>query len=258
MITAHTVPDLIVSQDAGRPRSQQKTLGPSNLSTPCARKIGYQVLDVPPVTPSTVNLAAWVGTGIHEQMELACAAENKRAKAKVWETEIRCQIPIKPPIQCHVDAYYHPTYTALDGKSVGPSALQKYRRQTPINYETQIDLYGLLAVLSGKFRVDNVGIGYLPRNGDLSDIHVYTRPWNQERADAAIKRYEQILAATGAGAAVLPLLPTAGDCRFCRWWNPGVAWTDPTGVTAGCPGHPETTANQAEEPNPTQPERNPT
>lgn len=257
VITADMVRDLIVSQDAGRPRSQQKTLGPSNLSTPCARKIGYQVLDVPPVTPSTVNLAAWVGTGIHEQMELACAAENKRAKAKVWETEIRCQIPIKPPIQCHVDAYYHPTYTALDWKSVGPSALQKYRRQTPDNYATQIDLYGLALVLSG-YRVDTVGICYIPRNGDLSDIHVTTWPWTGERADAAIKRYEQILAATGAGAAVLPLLPTAGDCRFCRWWNPGVAWTDPTGVTAGCPGHPETTANQAEEPNPTQPERNPT
>lgn len=252
MITADLVRDLIVTQDAERPRSTQKALGPSNLSTPCARKIGYGLLDVPPVTQTGVNLAAWVGTNIHAGMELACAAENKRAKAKVWETEIRCQIPLKPPIPCHVDAYHHPSHTVLDWKGVGPSALQKYRRQTPDNYATQIDLYGLALVLSG-YRVDRVGICYIPRNGDLKDIHVTTWEWTGERADAAIKRYEAIIAATGAGTAVLPLLPTASDCRFCQWWNPGVAWTDPTGVTAGCPGHPETTANQAEEatqPNP--------
>ena len=188
-------------------------------------------------------------------MERVLHKANKDAGTVVWEVELPVEINTgKVAIPCHVDAYHLPTYTAIDWKGVGPSALQKYRRATPENYATQIDLYGLALVLSGR-RVDHVGIGYIPRNGELSDIHVETWPWDGERADAAIKRYEAIHAATSAGPAVLPLLPTASDCRFCGWWVPG--W--PGDPATACQGHPETPANQAGAvPNPTQPERNPT
>ena len=234
MITADEVRDLIVRQDADRPRSKQVTLGPSDLGSPCARKLAYKLLGVEPVTATDVNLAAWVGTGIHAQMELALKAENKRAKRRVWEVELPLRIDLGEgrAIPCHVDAYNVDRATAIDWKSVGPSALSKYKANTPDNYATQIDLYGLALVLSGR-RVEHVGIGYIPRNGDLKDIHVVTWEWTGERADAAIKRYEALLSATAAGPAVLPLLPTAADCRFCPWWAPGS--DDPT---TACPGMP--------------------
>lgn len=132
-----------------------------------------------------------------------------------------------------------PTHTYLTGRamipthnSVGPSALQKYRRGTPDNYRTQVAIYGLLAVLSGKYRVDNTAIVYIPRNGSMSDIHVDVHPWDQERADAAVKRLVDLHAASAAGPAVLPLLPTADDCMFCPHKLPGS-----DRLEIGCPGH---------------------
>ena len=234
MITADEVRDLIIRQDAERPRSKQVTLGASDLASPCARKNAYKILGVEPPTPDEVGLSAWVGTGIHIQMELALEAANKRAKRRVWETEIPVRIPVRAglAIPCNVDAYNTERHVALDWKSVGPSKVREYALRTPENYATQIDLYGLALVLSGR-RVDHVGIGYIPRNGDLKDISVTTWEWTGERADVAIKRYESLLAATAAGPAVLPMLPTAADCRFCPWWAPGS--DDPT---TACPGMP--------------------
>jgi hypothetical protein len=33
---------------------------------------------------------------------------------------------------------------------------------------------------------------------------------------------------------ILPLLPTAHDCRFCGWWMPGSLTPE-----QACPGHPD-------------------
>ena len=227
-VTADMVRDLIVGHDRARPRSKQTAIGPSDLSSPCSRKLMYQLLGVDKTRPDSVNLAAWVGTQIHHGMEAAAKGHDD------WETEIPLGIKIGPGVKLTgtADAYHKPTYTLLDYKSCGPSALAKYRRHMPDNYETQIDIYGLMAILSARFRVDNVGIALIPRNGDLSDIHVMTRPWNSERADAALKRLTDLHTASAAGPVVLPLVGTADDCRYCGWWNPD-AWAG----ADGCPGH---------------------
>jgi len=222
------VRDIIVDHDAARPRSQQTDIGPSDLSSPCSRKLGYQILGTPKVTADTVNLAAWVGTQVHGGMEAALKGNPD------WLTEQRVGVDLRNGIilRGSLDAYHKPSKTIVDWKSVGPSALQKYRRQSPDNYLTQVAIYGLLAVLSGRMSVEHTAIVYVPRNGTLADIHVDTHPWDQDRADQAIKRLEALHAAAAAGPTILPLLPTADDCRFCGWWNPN-AWVD----NVGCPGH---------------------
>jgi len=227
--TADTIRDLIVGHDRARPRSKQRAIGPSNLSSPCSRKLMYQLLDVDPVRPDSVNLAAWVGTQIHSGMEKAAKGNDD------WKTETRLSLKIAPGITLvgTADAYHAPSYTLLDYKSCGPSALAKYRRQMPDNYETQVDVYGLMAVLSAAFRVDNVGIVLIPRNGSLDDIHVYVRPWNDARADAAIKRLTNLHAAAAAGTSVLPMIPTADDCMFCPYRMDG--WIGD--IAEACPGH---------------------
>lgn len=135
-----------------------------------------------------------------------------------------------------------PSHTYLTGRamipthnSVGPSALAKYRQKSPDSYLTQVAVYGLLAVLSGSMTVAHTAICYIPRNGDMSDIHLDVHPWDQDRADQALKRLEALHAAADAGPGVLPLVPTADDCRYCPWWNPG---SDTPGVA--CTGHPVT------------------
>lgn len=231
MITAELIRSIIVDHDASRPRSRQTAIGPSDLSSPCSRKLVYQILGVPRVSDSGVNLAAWVGTGIHAQMEAALKGNPD------WQTEQQVSIKVDKRLTLtgRLDAYHKPSGTVVDWKSVGPSALAKYRRRSPDNYLTQVAIYGLAAILSGRMTVNHTAIVYIPRNGDLADIHVDAHPWDESRADAALRRYEQLHAAAAAGPAVLPLTPTADDCRFCGWWHPG---SDKPEVA--CTGHPTT------------------
>jgi hypothetical protein len=228
MITADMVRDLIVDHDASRPRSQQTAIGPSDLSSPCDRKLIHQILGTPKAVDPAVNLAAWVGTALHAQMEAALKGNPD------WLTEQKVGVKLSKTLTIagHLDAYHKPSKTIVDWKSVGPSALAKYRRATPDNYRTQVSVYGLLAVLSGRMSVENTAIVFIPRNGDMADIHVDCHPWDQDRADNAIRRLEALHAAAAAGPVVLPLVGTADDCRFCGWWNPN-AWADGN----GCPGH---------------------
>ena len=228
MITADDIRAVIVDHDAARPRSRQTAVGPSDLSSPCSRRLVYQILGVPKVVDQAVSLQAWVGTQIHAGMETAVKGHPD------WLTEQPVTIRLSRTLSLSgtLDAYHRPTFTVIDYKSVGPSALAKYRRASPENYRTQVALYGLAAVLSGRMRVEHTALVYVPRNGDLADIHVDAHPWDEARAEAALRRLESLHAAAAAGPAVLPLIPTADDCRFCGWWNPN-AWLDGN----GCPGH---------------------
>lgn len=216
MITADLIRQLIADHDAARPRSKQTAIGPSDLSGPCSRKLVYQLLGVPKVVDDTVNLQAWVGTSIHAQMEQVLDGSPD------WVTEQTVSVEVAKGIVIggSLDAYHKPSKTIVDWKSVGPSALAKYRQRSPDNYLDQVAIYGLLAVLSGRMQVENTAIVYLPRNGSMSDIHADVHPWDEDRADAAIRRLEALHAAAAAGPAVLPLIPTGDACRFCGWWSP--------------------------------------
>ena len=226
MITAEDVRRIIVEHDANRPRSRQTSIGPSDLSAECDRRLVYHLLDVPRDVPKEVSMQAWVGTAMHASMEAALAAHPD------WKTELPVSIPITDTVTLtgSLDAYHEPSTCIVDWKSAGPSVLAKYRHGNPANYDTQVDLYGLGATLAG-LTVTHVAIAYLPRNGSLKDIHVNARPWDQERAEAAIRRYENLLGAAAGGPAVLPHVPIADSCRYCPWWLPGSDRLD-----VGCPG----------------------
>ena len=227
MITADMVREIISKQERARPRNKQTRVGPSDLSSPCDRRLLYQLLGVPKVVESDVSLQAWVGVSLHAQLEAALKGDPD------WLTEQPVSIKATPKLTLSgtLDAYHKPSKTVVDWKSVGPSALQKYRRATPENYLTQISLYGLAAILSGRMQVEHTAICYIPRNGSLADIHVDAHPWDEARAEAALRRFENLHAAAAAGPVVLPLVGTADDCTYCSWWKPGS--DDPT---TQCPG----------------------
>ncbi len=249
-ITADEVRRLIVAHDADRPRSKQVTLGPSSIASPCARQIGYGLLQVPRQVPDDVNLYAYVGTGLHRQLEDACAADNKRLGRVRWLTEKRVSVPVSDTVTVSgsLDAYDYDTFTVIDWKSRGAS---KPSAATRDKHHGQAGWYGLGAILAGLV-VDHLAVVYVPRNGTLADIEVDARPLDMVAIEAQLRRYESLLSATAAGPAVLPLLPTAHDCRFCGWWVPG--W--PGDESVACQGHPQTTVDLTEDiTNPTQQEK---
>lgn len=232
-ITADDVRHLIVSHDADRPRSKQTALGPSSLASPCARQIGYGALQVPPAVSTDVNLYAYVGTGLHSQLEWACKADNARLGRTRWLTEKRVSVPVTDAVTVtgSLDAYDFDTYTVVDWKGRGASKLSAATRG---KHHGQLGWYALGAILAGLV-VDWQAVVYVPRNGTLSEIEVDARPVDMDAVEAALRRYESILSAVAAGPAVLPLLPTEHDCRFCSWWKPGS-----DNLTTGCPGQPPT------------------
>lgn len=235
MITADEVRRVIVEHDASRPRSQQTAIGPSDLSSPCSRRIAYQILGVPRQVSSDVNLYAYVGTGLHRQLADACEADNERLGRRRWETEMPVSVPVTDAVVVpgSADAYDHDTASVIDWKSRGASKPSQVTRD---KHHQQLAWYGLGVILAGH-PITTQSVVYIPRNGTLSHIEVDTRPFDQEVAEAALRRYEQLLAAAAAGPSVLPLLPVAHDCKFCAWWVPGH-----DDLTTGCPGQPPTDA----------------
>lgn len=246
-VTADMVRGLIVAHDAARPRSQQTTVGPSDLSSPCARQIGYKTLGVETPVANTVNLYAYVGTGLHRQLADALEADNAALGRTRWEVEVPVTVPVADVIvPGSADAYDHDTTTVIDWKSRGASSPGAATRD---KHHRQLGWYGLGLILAGR-TVTTQAVVYVPRNGTLADIEVDARPFDHDSAEAAIRRYEALLTATGAGQTALGLLPTADDCKFCSWWVPG--W--PADPATACPGAQatQTTGTHAGG-NPTQP-----
>ncbi len=222
-VTEQLVAGIIRTNSDTRPRNRQKAVGPSGLGTPCARKLGYQILGTEKVNRPD-PLAAWIGTAAHASMEAALA------DAEDWETEIRTVLP-GYDIRGTADAYHHPTQTVVDWKFVGQASLTKYKANGPgSQYRVQAHLYGCGLSHDG-YDVANVAIAFVPRSGMLSGVHVWSEPYDEQVVEAALRRYEAVqTVATSLGAADLPTADAM--CQWCEWFNPTA--TDPA---IACGGH---------------------
>lgn len=228
---------LISSTIDAHPRSQQRTPGPSELGTPCQRRLGYKLLDTDP--SNTDRGAAWkptVGTAVHTWLQQACQRYNDTHRFDRYYLEQRVLVGQVngQDVRGNCDAYDRATATVIDWKVVGKDSLARYRIDGPgQQYEEQAHLYGRGFTLLG-LPVSTVAIVFLPQNGELRDMHVWSQPYDEQRALACLNRADGIAALTTAlGRDALPLLPTADAfCQYCPYRLP--AATDPT---EACPGH---------------------
>jgi len=232
------------------PRSQQTTLGASEIGTPCDRQLALKAVGAPTSTLPRDKWAAAVGTAVHAYLEKAFLADNARAEAEQdwdgggWLTERA--VDVGAGIGGTADLYEDRTVT--DHKIVGDDTLAKVRACTcrpdddacphiSTTYKVQAQLYGRGFVLAG-WPVEQVAIAFWPRgNGAvLSKLHVWMDDYRPDVADRAIDRWQSIL------AAVLELdvehhLDRAGlfatadaPCAWCPYFGP-----DRTG--GSCTGH---------------------
>src|SRR5690606_18684287 len=63
---------------SNHPRSQQKTLGPSEVGHPCVRRLATSMLQFERINPEGDPLPAWLGTAGHAKFEQAVIADNER------------------------------------------------------------------------------------------------------------------------------------------------------------------------------------
>lgn len=217
--------ETVVAAIVDHPRSQQKRIGPSEIGTECNRALLHKLNedDEPPRPP---GWKPTVGTAVHEWLEghfrSASTTVGGEAMGR-WFVEQRVDVGEigGTAITGSTDLFDAYTGTVIDHKIVGPSMLRKYRAQGPSEvYRTQAHLYGRGWNRKG-YDTKMVMIAFLPREGELDDSYIWTEPWDETVALAALERANALWAvkeAMGIGAA-LALYPPC-DYRFCPWCAP--------------------------------------
>lgn len=234
------------------PRSLQRSLGPSEVGTPCERKLGYKLLHHPE-RPMPPNWKATVGTACHTWMEGAFDADNLAQAIRLegqerWliETRLTCGfVPKMGFLTGHSDLYDRVTCSNLDHKFIGPTQLKHYKAKGPSQtYKAQAHLYGVGWQMAG-LPIDRVAICFLPKQGELADGFMWSEALNPEAAKWALDRLGRIVGLVDAlGSESLPVLPTAEDwCDHCPFMRFGSS--DPK---VACPGHPGSRSTQPETP----------
>jgi hypothetical protein len=221
---------------ANAPRSLQVEVGPSQLGTPCTRRLGYSILDWDP-KPNT-DTDPWtsvIGTALHAWLAATYEALNDDGKYR-YLIEQRVHLPGGISGSC--DLYDRDLGAVIDWKNTSPANVKGYRLGGPgQQYQWQAHLYGLGMQLAGE-QVRAVAIVFLPRGGRIDGLHVWSEPYNPAIAVAALKRYQTVREflwtldpETHPGR--WAWLPTAdAHCNYCPFHLPGSA-----DLSQGCPGH---------------------
>jgi hypothetical protein len=126
----------------------------------------------------------------------------------------------------------------VDFKFPGATAFSGYKKNGPSAvYRTQAHLYGLGYANSG-FDVQEVAIWFIPRSSSFAKSFVWSEPFDEALALAAVDRLERIRDAVDLiGAAAdfsqldrVPAKPGKG-CRFCSFFS-----AKPVPGSWSCPG----------------------
>lgn len=232
---ARALQNAVIDASNNAPRSRQRALGPSEYGDPCARRLAYKLMDEPKTNTDSDPWASIIGTATHAWLADALIADNQRCGETRWLVEHR--LDIRPGLTGSCDAYYAPRCAIVDHKVVGPTKLREYRISGPSEqYRKQVHLYGYGYARLG-LPVHEVAIAFYPRAGQLSGLHVWSEPYDQQIAVDAMGRVDQILeVAVALGVdqhpdryTAIPRQPGRG-CLYCPWMRPGADRGD------ACPG----------------------
>lgn len=223
-------------------RSAQTTLGPSEIGTPCDRRLAMALMGVPPVNPGGDGWAAFVGTCTHVGMAEVYTFADAGTGRYAVELPVFLGMPSVP--RGTTDLVDRRDGTIVDWKVMGSYSLKKFKAEGPSQtYRTQAHVYGLGAERGGE-KVKNVAIVGLPRAGSsLDEMHIWTEKYDRKFAQAALDRVERIANEiagmnTWAGLDVpagrmrkAASFQTGDDCRFCEFHLKG-----DKEMKRGCPG----------------------
>lgn len=216
---------MVRDHEHGAERSQQTDLGPSEIGNPCTRCLARKVLGLGVVRQFDDPWCRILGTAGHAWLDEAAATSNVRADHARWIPEMRVQPhPDLLPRGGRADLYDSDTKTVIDHKIVGTEPLRRYRLNGPgTQYRAQGHLYGLGYHRTGH-KVEHVAVAFWPRGGRLSDLYVWSEPFDKQHALEVLNRYRTIREqALAIGASLIPLLPADPNC-----WDCGGKDVDPT------------------------------
>lgn len=217
---------MLFSQSA---RSQQTAVGASEVGVECDRQLAYKVIAWPKVEGCGHDpLPAIIGTAAHAWLAEQFRTLDEMLGGGRFLVE---QAVNAGPVPGTVDLYDIQRKTVIDWKFVGTTAMRAAKNDGPkATYRTQAHLYAYGLEAMGEMP-DDVAVVYFSRGGLLSGLHVWTEPYDELVAIAALERLEQVTVAA-AFVGLQSIEPTPGDaCRWCPWHSPGSE-----DLAVGCPG----------------------
>lgn len=215
-------------------RDKQHLVGASNLSNPCTRCLGEQMLHSGGSEPGKFWMGAWTGTAMHASLEALCPPE--------WLPERRVvlgEIPGYGVLRSTLDLYVPERATVGDYKSTTRDKLVYIKRavQDPEDqfevtkvtearykvstYLNQTMLYGR-AMQDEGFEVHKVALIFLCRDGTGDqDVWVHEEDYDRARADKVWTRAVNLWNALqeGRDPATLSSHPMCYHCNSVRDWS---------------------------------------
>lgn len=221
--------DVIREDDADRPRTLQRRIGPSGIGHPCHFCLGCMLAMVPKVDENTYAdcWPAFVGTAVHKQLERVYQRQNRRLGVLRYLTELNvsCGTIGDWELTGSCDLFDPVTGKVTDFKVQGDKPISRLAKEGISEvYRVQKHTYGLGMANAGHV-VTKVGLLILAKSKNfLSDAVYVAEPWDWKIAEAAIKRADVI---TKAGerdgwAHVLPRLKHLDGCWDCGKYAAGV------------------------------------
>lgn len=206
-------------------RGAQSTLGPSEIGTPCDRRLAMSLLQIPPVNPGGDGWASFVGTAIHAALAEMFMWANGRSGR--YEVEMPLRFPSELVPHGTGDLLDRTMMMFVDHKCQGSWSRNKLKTSGPGDtYRVQVHTYAWGATLRGEV-VEHVAIVSWPREASsLDDLYTWTEPYNPSIAHAAMKRVEDIqhqvrkVSPGWTPVQVAASFDVAEDCRYCPFHLP--------------------------------------
>lgn len=207
-------------------RSQQMTLGPSEIGHPCDLQLIYKLTRTPPAVDEGLKWAPLVGTWGHSGAETALRQENQRLGRERFIVEQHNEIHPDLIPDSATDLYDVDYEEVIDWKFIGESSMRKYRSKGPSEvYKVQVQVYGYGWARLGR-AVRSVRIVFLPKwSSRFDDGYEWVDEYRESVATEALARLETLNASAalvGHGLATYAdIARDTTECRFCPYLRRG-------------------------------------
>jgi hypothetical protein len=229
-------------------RSAQASMGPSEMGTPCDRRLALSLMRMPPVNPGGDGWAAFVGTAIHASLAEMFLWANHGTGRFAVEQKLEFDSEIVP--KGTADLIDRTLFMLDDHKCQGRWSRNKLKSSGPSpTYRVQAHVYAYGARLRGE-KIEKIAIISWPRDeATLDDLYVHIEPYDPKIAADAFDRVdgiaglveskiEEITSIYPLGTPELDIkarvagdFDVAEDCRFCPFYLPNAR-----NITQGCNG----------------------
>ena len=199
--------EVLRAKDAGRARSKQTQVGPSELGG-CRRKVWYRINGREATNDNELKLAAIMGTAIHAEIEKSISVLDPKGEKYLVETEVEYN-----GMKAHIDLYIPETGDVIDWKTVKVKNLSYFPTQ---QQRWQVQVYGYLLDKSGKGKPRTFKLVAISHDGDVWDVKVHSEQYYPKMAEEALNW----LAAIKESAVAPEPERDQSYCRFyCKYFD---------------------------------------